>query len=586
MNIFKILFANIAVVFLLSGCGGGGESSGKSTITVSPSTKEVTFSNQEFDIEVKVFDSNSSLYDSGNIKIIYPDDVKNGRDVGSFTNSEVSLSNGVASFQYTAPSNLSENIDDIVFKFYLEEDPTLQAIHTVEINPEQSVLTDYKLVSNIDDNTTKMNLNSSELINFSITNSDDLLVENSRMISVKVTSKSSYKGTLEDLSGKTGSSLTILDKNNISMKINSKTESGIISLFIEAKFLDLNDNIKTITKTFDIVVLSGPPSAMSISSSGSIEKIVERAKYIEKFVLTVTDKYGNLVDTNPAVSMGIITGFTQASSSTDTNNLNYLYVPTGTNGGTIDSSTNSFIAKTDIFDNVDINNDVLVTFGTNDDGYTYNASGKWDILYKDSNTIWFKDDYNGENVSNLGFAVGKNNRQITCSDGGEEAVANAYPENNDPSILSDGSMIINIEYDYYLVGKTVMLWVNLIGEDHAASETVKMGEVKKIGLLGEGLTVYPNGSNDYNAGDEGIVRVYIQAGDTGEYYRNGRFGYSIEEPSDDLDWELAGDSMKNDLNNCNDDNGLAYVDINIISPAPTAGTINLVNILPIVGGEF
>ena len=599
MSFFKVFTFSMLFLmsFFLVGCGGGGSANDANVTNLSLSlpitTTEVVSNNQVVDIEVRVFDENNTIYNTGNVNITYPSDGVNGRDIGSFASSSVAVSNGVATFTYIAPNDITTDTSDIVFKFYHDENPNEIKTYTITINPEQAALTNYNL--NISDNNVTMDLESSKLITFSVTNDANILVEDLKMNYIKITSLNPNIGALEDSLGNTGNSLTITDKNSVTININSKTLSGVVPIKVETSILDANNNsIALPQKIFNVLVLSGPPSAMSISSSIGIIPVADKAKYKEQFVLTVTDKYGNLVNTKPAVSMGVLAGFAQASSSTITNNLNYLYVGIGTGGGTLTTTSNRFTAKTNIFDNVDVDNDVLVTFGTNDDGYTYNASGKWDIISKTSNSLFLSDDYSGADTSNLGFAVGHNYRQITCPANGEEAVANVYPTdvNDDINYIipEDGSMTVNIEYDYYLVGKTVMLWVNLVGENHATSEVVKIGETKKIGLLGDGLSIYENGSNAYNAGDTGVVRIDIGVSGTNEYYRNGRFGYVIQ-ASNDLNWTIVGDSMDNNLNSCFDNNwnvynGIAYVDVNITSPAPSAGEITFKSLLPIIGGEF
>lgn len=577
---FSILFL---LSFFLVGCSGGVGASDANVTNLSLSlpvaTTEVVSNNQVVDIKVRVVDENGSLYNSGNVKVKYPASFQAGRDIGSFQNLSVPVSNGVAIFNYTGPADITKDTSNIEFKFYHEDNPNITQTYTVTINPKQASLTNYNL--NISDDNVTMDLQSSKLITFDVTNDSGIPVEDSKVNSFKITSLNPNIGTLEDSLGNTGNSLTITNKNSVTININSKTLSGVVPIKVEASILDANNNSITLPqKTFNILVLSGPPSALSLSYKSSRQD-VEKAKFIDEWVLTVTDKYNNLVNTKPAVSMGMIAGFTQASSSTATNNLNYLYVGTGTSGGTLSANSNKFTAKTNIFDNVDIDNDVLVTFG---DGYTYDASGKWDINSKTANTLYLADDFNGEDTSGLGFAVGHNYRQDRCSNNGAEWVANVYPQDNNPIVPDDGSMTIDIEYDYYLVGKTTALWVNLVGENHATGETVKIGEAKKITLKGNGLKMYENGSNTYNAGYEGPIRIYIGVQGTTEYYYNGNFGFTYSIPKD-LNATFIGTSMQKGLNNCND-HGYSYVDFNITSPAPTAGAITLDNVMTVVDGEF
>ena len=584
MSTSKTFILIIAIVFISFFTGCKGSNGGSSTTSTDPatstylilqvSTEEVTTNNEIVNISVSVYDEKNTPYTGGTVTVAYPDSVRDGRDVGSFENIEVPVTNGVANFVYTAPSNLYANESDILFTFTHDSNLLDTKTYTVTINPieGQKELASYTIQSDIN-TSVEMGLESDKLVTFLVQNDKNKLVLDLDMISMTVSLMNPNLGTLKDNAGNTGTSLTINNRNNITINVNSGTKSGLMPIQVETIFKDINGDEQTLSKVFNILVLSGPPSAMSLSYSGT-EQASERAKFIEKWVLTVTDKYNNLVNTNPAVSMGMIAGFANDSSNTASNSENYLFFsPDETSSGTLNADSDSFIAQAAVFDDVDLNNDVLVTFGS---GFTFNASGMWDISAKSSNILGLDNDYTSENTSGLGFAVGHNSRDKLCSDTGASAVANVYSANDNYIIDSTGSLIINVEYDYYLTGKSTILWVNLVGKNYKTDETVRIGEAEKMNLRAMGLTAE---SPSYSSGYQGNLRVNVLISNTVAWYQNAKFSYNVE-AADDLNWTISGSSNDNNLSDCSNSNGRGYVDILITSPAPTGGTLTLTNLLP------
>lgn len=560
----------VPLVFIFNGCGGGGSTGDSSdanvtelSIVLPVTTQEVTTNNQVVDIEVRVIGEENSLYNTGNVEIMYPIDYANGRDVGSFASTTAAVTDGVATFIYTAPDDISIDTSDIVFKFYHEDNPNVVETYTITINPDQASFTNYTLTSSIENNVT-MNLESNELIYFKVLDNSGNEISDDSLSYIRVTSTSTSLDTLEDSSGNTGNTLLIRNKNNVVVNVLSSRKSGLISLRVEAGFIDTNGNTRTIANSFSLVVLSGPPSAISLSYVSS-ENDDTKSKFIEKWNLTVTDKYSNPVDSQPGVSMGILSGYAQDSSNKAMNDSNNLYFdPSTSESGTLNPTTDSFTVPSDVFDEIDLANDTLVTFG---DGYKYDSSGKWEINSQTSSTLILSDDYDGLVSSDLGFAVGHNLRQDTCTPG-VEWVANVSSEND--TIDEYGNMTINIEYDYYLVGKDVMLWVNLTGQNHVTDETVKIGEAKKITLRGTGLNPVPA---SYNVGYQGPLRINIMINDTVEFYKNANFSYAVVLP-DDLNASVSRTSMVDGIASCTND-GVAYVNIMVNAPAVTAGSVTL-----------
>jgi hypothetical protein len=589
----------ISVSFSLSGCQGTNSDSptggvdANTTIPIIPETNTsspvitvilpvsssvLTTNNEIVNISVRVFDSANNPYSTGTITKINPSDVLEGRDVGTFDKITSTIVNGIATFVYTAPDRLDENTSNISFAFYHDSNSSNVKIYTMSIVPEanQTVLTNYTLqTSNPNDVT--VGLESSKLLSYTVYDSNNNQLDNTVMKSMKMTSLNPSLATLEDTAGNTGTTITILNKNNVTVNINTNTISGIVPLKVDATFDDVNGNEQNLTKIFNVLVLSGPPSAMSLSYAGTdAASKKNQAKMLEKWVLTVTDKYNNLVNTNPAVSMGMLAGYTQSSAAVS-NVANYLYYLPSIGNGTLDGAIDNFTTPAGAFGNVDQTNEYLVTFGN---GYTYNASGKWDINTNSNTVLDLVDDYNGTTTSGLGYAVGNNYRQDACQEA-VEWVANVYPEASNYIVDGNGSLILNVEYDYYLVGKDTVLWVNLTGLQNSDGSIVRLGEAKKITLRGTGLT---GGTYAYSAGYVGTVRLLITITDTIEYYRNANFGSDITVTGDGTVWSVTGTSMLQNITSCvdgaaNNTGGVAYVDVTVTA-SPSAGEIKLTNVLP------
>jgi len=541
------------------------------TVILTTNQSVITLNNDTLNIEVKVIDEKNNPFADGNVKIVYPNDVREGRDVGYFASSTVTLENGRATFAYTAPNDISIDTSNITFGFYHESNPSDIAVYTIKLTPEENqiILSNYKIDNTFENNET-MGLESSKLLNFFVSNDKDILVDDSKMESMTISILNPTLGILEDTLGHSGNSLTIEDKNSITLNIKSNTVSGIMPIKVETEFRDENNASQNLSEVFNVLVLSGPPTAMSLSYT-STEDDKEKAKYVETWVLTVTDKYNNLVNTNPAVSMGMMAGFVQNSAPTPTNNANYLYYLPSVGNGTIDGETDEFTTSKSAFDNVEQTNDYLLTFGN---GYTYDASGKWAINTKSATALDLVDDYDGEITSGLGFTVGHNYRQDACREG-EEWVGNVYPENNNYIIDNTGSMRLKVEYDYYLTAKDIVLWVNIVGKHN--NETVRIGEAKKISLRALGLE---SEVFEFSAGYTGSVNIKILAHETA-WLRNSNFSYNLKVESQGADCTVTDTSMNHGITYCygnNNQNGISYVEVTCHTPTPLGGTISLQNL--------
>jgi len=544
------------------------------TLVLPVSATVLTTNSQVVNIEVRVFDSFNNPYSEGTITKINPNDVLTGRDIGTFDKDTATLVNGIATFAYTAPSQLDSNTSNITFAFYHSSDSATRIPYTFSINPEenQTVFSSYSLVSSNGLDKT-MSLESTKNISYTVLGDGNERIDDSDIISITVSSLNPNLATLKDSSGNTGTELNSTS-NAFSINLETNTKSGVVPVKVEAVFMDSNAEEKVITEVFDIVVLSGPPTAMSLSYAGTSQKS-ENAKFVENWVLTVTDKYSNLINTKPSISAGGLIGYAQSSALTD-NARGYLYYSSTSGSGTLSSNTEpaTFTADAGAFNNIDLVNDKLVLFGGN--GYRFNAFGKWDIeALEASNELSLLDDYNGSDIDDLGFAVGNNFRNEVCS--GNSVVANIYAKDGNNILGSDGSMIIQIEYDYYLVGKDIVLWSNLVGSSN--NEDVRVGLGKKVTLRGQGLE---GSSFSFTDTFTGVVRLFISTANTPESYKNANFIYSVEVTGQGVSHTVVGDSMS-DIYSC-DASGRAYVDVEILSGGVNGGTVSVTDVA--VSNEF
>lgn len=592
MNFLKtVTFFTILLVSLV-GCGGNSDSEPSAStpstpatpteltkeiplVVLSKTTTELTSNQQTVIIDVKVVESgNASPYLEGDVKILYPKaEVLAGRDIGSFASSSVKVENGVARFSYSGPTRLSENTATILFYFYHESNPSdlKQFSFTINPDPNQIVLKEYKLTSDISTSDAVIGLETGKKVSFFIEEDNEAktLVADAQIDYLRVTTLNPNLAVLSSTEAETNATSTLLssDKNSFSIIAKSSTLSGIVPLKVEASFTDVNNKTQILSKVYNLLIISGPPSAMSITYDGTAES--PNAGFVENWTLRVTDKYNNLVNTNPTVSMGLIVGFAQDSSSVGVYGVNkYLFKDNNSvKSGLMTKTDNTFTSPDGVFANVNAATDSLVVFG---DGYTYDASGKWDFTYASDTVLNLTDQYDGNDTASLGFAVGRNYRQIP-NEG--EAIANIYPEDNNYTLGSTGVMGLEIAGDSYLIGKDLMAWVNLLGYDLETNKTVRTGEATKITIRNFGLEASPVSVSRGAVGE--VKRIPIFATKTGETYQNARFSYDVK-VSDNLIINSYGDT--NFLLDTNISFS-AFVDVNVSDlDGNGTGTIEITNL--------
>jgi len=575
-------------------------------VIIANNFKEIslTSNSQPVEMEIQVFEQGTNTpYTQGNVRVSLPANVKDGVNVGRFSEYTVAVnSSGIATFNYIGAQDLQALIDsnekNVTFQFFHEENPSNQESITVIYNLENNYIpANYLLSTSSSDDKQTMGLQELKTFTYYLKDDQGTLISDADITKVTITSQNILIGKLRDETngGDAKNILTFEGADAINSKsfpIQTYKISGLLPIEIIVEFKDGNGVTATRTTIMNVVVFSGPPTAMSISYAG-VEQNNTTAKYIEKFVITVTDTYSNAVNTRPHVAVGAMVEYAVDGSS-----------PTGDRGevsprlwhGTFDTKGTlnpiggdkaQFETANNDFSYVDFNNDRLVLFGS---GFVYEALGKWDINDSGSaNILSLKDDYRGDQRANLSFAVGHNNRQDLCAGDGRENIGNMKANNY--QLDTTGHALVEFEYDYHLTGKDIMVWTNLTGFQADNNKTGRIGEAQKHTLRGNGLNHAPKGGYSLAKGESSYATFAIWHENAPERYKNGHFAHSIAGGStcgyrivrsSNFIYDANGDSVSAiDARVCNNGGstvGEAYITYYIQAPADKGCTFNITRI--------
>jgi len=565
---------------------------------------ELISNSQQSIINIKVFEGNTNApYSEGNVKVTLPAKIVDGIDVGSFESYSVPITNGIAQFRYTGPQNLKSLIENgdnsSSFQFYHEADPSTKKSMSVVYKPQTDYIpTNYTLEVSSENSEFTMGIPDIEKT-FAIVLKDDKgdNVDKANIKSTTIISQNTFVGHII-LEGKKVTGIISKGQNPITFNVKSNTVSGLIPVEIKMNFIDANGVEKNISKTSNITVFSGPPTAISISYSG-VEHDQERAKFVEKFAITATDMYGNRVNTSPTIAVGAIVGYAVDGSNavndpTISTNKRLYFAKYDTNiQGTItptNATTKSILSiandGSERFQYVDEFNDKLVIFG---EGYKYEALGKWDFNKLDNYTMELKDNYFGTQRDKLYYAIGNNKRQDPCLDDGREYVGFASVDSNGSKLDNEGTARVSFKYDYDLTGKDIMLWVNLSGYQADTNATTRIGEAQKHTLRGNGLFAEPTAGYTLKAGTSGYANFAIWHSSVPERYKNSHFGWSVASGSNCgyrvIDSTNAVYNDDGTVNRARDsrecvNGGSGFIRFFLTAPAEDDCTFNISRILP------
>ncbi|MEA3353633.1 MAG: hypothetical protein U9Q33_07450 [Campylobacterota bacterium] len=524
-------------------------------------TQIIETNEQVLQVTINIFEKESNNhFETGQVKIEYPDEIKTyGEDLGYFSENIVDVVSGKAVFTYTAPNDLSAvNGKTFNFNFYHMDNPTQKVTLSLTYTPKanQIIDTSYDLDFVSSDKLVTMPIETTKIFSVNLKDEEGSIVEDDYIYDINISSLNS--NIVDFIKNTDGSNTTALnDKNNsVSVIVNSKTLSGLAPIEVSVDFKDVNGNDQNVKQVFNIVVLSGPPTTISFSYIET-QNDKERAKFIEKWAVRVSDKYLNPINTNPAISTGAIVGYSNNGSSNN-NNTDYLYYATSDiQAGTI-SSDDTFTAGSEVFANIDQANDVFVTFGN---GYTYNASGKWDFTFSSDDSLILLDDFEGSDLSSMGFAMGNNHRQDQCRDS-VEWTGRVTSSDGNYTVDDTGAALLDVEYDYYLTGKDIVLWTNIVGDNKATDQTVRIGEAQRITLRGLGIE---DVGSSFGCMFEGQVTYLLSIEDTVEPYRNSNFMPTINTDGDVIATYSSSsmDAPAEGIYDCTVNNGQAYITLDI-----------------------
>ena len=569
------------------------------------------------EIPIRVF-KDIAPYTKGSVKVELPKKVLNGADVGQFAAYEVSVNaQGIAIFNYTGPSNLKALIasgdTESVFQFYHVENSTdKQAVrmhYEVPTNPRLSrnyalkVVTSGEFSMGIPKKEKTFNV----LLKAKDSAGNDVALSNEQITKITAETTNTTIAQLLDTNSNTlVDSLDLNPVNNSSFVIKSKKLSGLVPIKVTVEFKDANGELQTLTTIINVRVFSGPPTAISISYVG-VTQDVDRAKYIEKLAISVTDEYGNQVNTRPNISLGAIVGYAVDGaevSGRETNETKRLFygrddITQGIANGTISNPDSTHKATfsdptlPDVFKYVNQegnNTDKLVIFG---ERKNYEAMGKWDIENSSAlNILNLTDDYYGIRRSGLYYAVGHNYYQDQCRQDGREWIGTT--DSDTYQLDEEGTVTVEYKYDYHLTGKDALIWVNLDGLQPDTGKKIKIGEVVKHTLRGNGFTKEPSNGYQLEKGTSGYATFIIWHENAPERYRNGHFSYAIKSgstcaysvvaTSNSFDARTCNNSMTSNSHIFGTTDGTAYITFFLQAPPDKACTFDIDRI--IVSSEF
>ncbi len=177
------------------------------------------------------------------------------------------------------------------------------------------------------------------------------------------------------------------------------------------------------------------------------------------------------------------------------------------------------------FANIDIDNDKLITFTPTDNAYKYPALGSWTILEVVSNTrLKLKEEYiEDPNIpaNNLRYVVGHNFRDSNCNSTIGHYNVRVVPNGDVFQLDKNGTSIVNLFYDYPLVGADVFVAANILGYSNSINKVVRIGnaykrfltgvgikEVRKVSYTGVGSMYWGRGSSSIDIIDTGYTMQY------------------------------------------------------------------------------
>ncbi|MCF6245237.1 MAG: hypothetical protein L3J43_09385 [Sulfurovum sp.] len=491
---------------------------------------------------------------------------------------------GDVEFIYTAPSTMEDK--EMSVKFCLVEDSTICDtakifLSTTAIVPPVEVIDDINYFITFVPQGGGYNLSLNARNNAIVTLIDKdtkAPIANSSIESITVTSKDPSVLKLTPEGGGTPiSSISYPYGRNavLTLMTADKVNSGLAPVEVVVKYKNKNGKIQTRGQLFSIAVISGEATAFSINSAGVAYNAATK-QFEHKFIVQATD-----ASSNPISSTGVINVSAMASFAKDSAGREILYGRLSEYRGlpkvTVDLTPEGDSARLTLGGISPLNTSTIkehrafvAVFGGVD---TYEANGKWNINKgsMSGNTLLLSNNYAGGAYSGLGMAVGYNFRDKFCTSAYQEAVIVIDSTDGTYKLDEKGQAVVTIKHDAYMIGKRVMLMVNMTGLNPQTGEVKRSGEVLPVTLSHiEGLDGYsfsiPKGVTNYRI----IHKGTILAGSDKHTLYNSTFGCGVKTSGGITGIALVG---QNDPSSC-DNGGAAYLAYDV-NTSGEAGTVNL-----------
>ncbi len=262
-------------------------------------------------------------------------------------------------------------------------------------------------------------------------------------------------------------SLTFYEENGIDLYIQTYNKSGVVNFDIAVNYTNNRGEIHDLEMTLPITILSGVPTAFSINPAG-VEYNFETKWFEEKFLISASDKYNNVVNVPSQINISAMAEFTN-----DPHGDRILHGQHSSTKGEIiadpENHLASFSINADLFDSIDTSRDFLFLFGN---VMANESLGKWDIdpyNYTPS-SLELTDAYYGGNHQDLGFAVGHNYYKEICSSESKEWELKIDSTEGIYKLDEEGKTYVTLKFPAHMIGKKIALGVNFSDKAQQSGE--------------------------------------------------------------------------------------------------------------------
>lgn len=323
---------------------------------------------------------------------------------------------------------------------------------------------------NINFTSSPFSLNSKNSINIKFLNENNssLLIDNSKIESVKVTILN--KDMLSFFSNQEFE-YSYQNDNNKTIFLNSYFKSGEAYIKIEATIL--KDNIENlINEIYPIKILSGGISSLSIVKDSNKSQQKVGAFYQNSYQILPLDSYGNRANQGERVYIGVINGIKKDFQG------KYII---STNGSLIVEDKTKLVDKNFDFRNIYPSSDRVVILATKE---RINPAylGDWSISHLNQNSdlsrgvLTLKEYYNSSlktPLNNLKFIIGNKRRYNQFSD--TISIVNIDKEDGIYQVDENGSIKFKLIYEPNLFGRSVFIYAHTIPNPKITANNKRVG---------------------------------------------------------------------------------------------------------------